>query len=100
MKTLIIAGVRRVGEVGNIKITANAPRQIPPANKTNQLLPKKTSNIVKIRAIDPHKSPNEIILNVSNEQVATNSPIKTLIFVTTLLSHIKKILLEAPLEAI
>jgi hypothetical protein len=64
--------------VGNIKITTNAPQQIPPTNKTNQLLPKKTSNIIKIRTIDPRKSPNEIILNVSNEQAVTNSPIKTL----------------------
>jgi hypothetical protein len=51
--------------MGDIEVASDAPRQIPPTKKASQLLPKRPSMTIDIGAIDPYKSPNEIIYNIS-----------------------------------
>jgi hypothetical protein len=51
-------------DTGDVKITLNAPRQVPLIEHTSQFIPKKPSIPIKIRAINTRKSPSEMIFNV------------------------------------
>ena len=52
------------GKPDDIKITPNAPRQVLPIKHASQLILKKPSIPIRIRAIDTCKGPSEMIFNV------------------------------------
>jgi len=49
----------------DIEVTPDAPRQLPSRRKASQLIPERNFKRVKVRTVDPSKSPRGVISNAS-----------------------------------